>query len=194
MVFWANRFVDAFVFFVFCFLNPTAVQLLTGFVASRDLWLIGVKGASALSRSPSSFPVSFYCHLKNALNSQEWFCQDSQEKTQIASEHITHIARFRADWGTWGSRTEVLCTVKSTRLKNLHGFRSSPTVQEGSEHVLGIKYKSCHLQSCSHAIHYLYMLLRQKGKYYISCRKNSQELMNTWRQQTIWLGKLPKLA
>lgn len=96
-----------FFLLLFFSLNPT-VQLLTGFVASRDLWLTGVKGASALSRSLSSFPVSFHCHLKNALNSQEWFCQDSQEETQIASEHITHIARFSADWGTWVFRTEAL--------------------------------------------------------------------------------------
>lgn len=40
------------------------------------------------------------------------------------------------------SGQRLLCTVKSTRLKNLHGFGSSATVQDGFERVLSIKCRS----------------------------------------------------
>lgn len=118
---------------------------MTGFVASGDLRLTGVKGASALSRSLSSLPVAFHCHLKNALNSQEWFCQDSQKKKKT-HKLLQNTSPISHSPGPTGEREDsgqrLLCTVKSTRLKNLHGFRSSAAVQEGFERVPSIKGRS----------------------------------------------------
>lgn len=164
--------------------NPT-VRLLTGFVASRDLWLAGVKGASSLSRSLSSLPVAFHCHRKNALNSQEWFCQDSQKETQIAPEHITHIARSRADPGTWvfpDRGSFVLWSPPDWKI--CMGFRSSATVQEGFERVRSIKCRSPAVTfTCSPPPLHSYQAQGPKKSNKKSPSRNSaQELMNTWRQ------------